>query len=88
MRWRYVFHHVLGLSSDIPEAAASATPGESTPRVRKVTFVDEDDPFRVASSSRPPIARMSSNAWVGRCPLAKLISGGMWWRSIHFGVAW
>jgi len=54
--------------TDVPEPHASATPGEGIPRVRKVTFVDEDDPFRVASSSRPPIARMSSNAWVGAMP--------------------
>jgi len=50
--------------TDTSESPAPATPGEGIPRVRKVTFVDEDDPFRVASSTRPPIARMSSNAWV------------------------
>jgi ATP-dependent helicase IRC3 len=45
-------------------ALVAPSAADNTPRVRKVTFVDEDDPFRVASSNRPPIAKMSSNAWV------------------------
>jgi ATP-dependent helicase IRC3 len=40
----------------------STAPGAA--RVKKVTFVDQDDPFGVASPSRLPIAKMSSNAWV------------------------
>ena len=33
-------------------------------RVKSVTFLDEDDPFKVASPARQPLARLSSNAWV------------------------
>jgi hypothetical protein len=32
--------------------------------VKTVTFVDQDDPFGVASPARLPIVKMSSNAWV------------------------
>jgi hypothetical protein len=69
------------------EPASSQSASDVTPRVRKVTFVDEDDPFGVASSARPPIAKMSSNAWVSSYQHAKLTLGGMWWRQVHLGDA-
>nr|XP_019050135.1 hypothetical protein I302_00556 [Kwoniella bestiolae CBS 10118]OCF29065.1 hypothetical protein I302_00556 [Kwoniella bestiolae CBS 10118] len=42
----------------------------------KITFIDQDDPFRIAGDSRPIIDKASSNAWVA-CGKGKYILEAM-----------
>lgn len=43
--------------------SAAKNSGDST-KIHSVTFIDENDPFKLASRTREPLARLSPNSWV------------------------
>ena len=51
-----------GQASDAEMDQPSQTTAQG--KMDKVTFIDQDDPFRIASPTRPVLAMMSKNAWV------------------------